>query len=279
MEIQSTNHKCTMDNRMITAIEELSLLERRLLFLFISKIRNSYEKKDGKLINKAELLDASIEYCVSARDFAEVYNMDYESAKDELMIAAKKLYAQDVSIQDEKGLIQTRYISSIKYDKTTHELKYYWAQAIIPYIHQLSAHFTSVPLQYLRTLASNYSLRLVTIAVMELNKNKGKPTKVRFMLDEIRENFKLNGKYAQAGHFLERVLLGPMEAANEDEFCGVRFTYAGSNKKVNYIKDGKKVIGIICLVEYKYKKEKDNIEGCSSVKFEEFAPFVVIDRK
>lgn len=67
----------------------MTLVEKRLIILFISKINN-----DPK---EPERVDPLKVYKIKVEEFAALYGLDLETAKDELAEGVEKLFQQELS--------------------------------------------------------------------------------------------------------------------------------------------------------------------------------------
>lgn len=154
----SSGRKVTMDNALTQAAHGLSLSEKRLVMLAVSKLNSRKPLKPGSVLPRVR---------VTAREYAETYGLDpnsgvaYEALKD----AADNLFERKITfLDDEKPLrYKVRWVSLSVYHDGEGWIELEWASTIVPYLVGLQKHFTTYQLQQASALRSIYSWRLLEL--------------------------------------------------------------------------------------------------------------------
>ena len=245
----------TVSNTFIQASYELSLVEKRLLLAFISQVDNDICKEEGKERDSLEVITSDTLYNLNVKAYSELYDINYETAKEELSEAVDKLFQKEVTYRPEEGTeVTTRWISSkVTYTKGEHIIGLKWASDIIPLISELRCNFTSYKLRFLRTLGSVHSIRLYEIFIMELNKSHKSSIELTLNVQELREILKLEHKYPLFADFMKRVILDPIQAINSDTNTNIAVSVEDANGNKLYVKKGKKVVAITFKISRKYQ--------------------------
>lgn len=241
------NYLATISNSLVYASYDLSLLEKRLLMLFISTVNNHN-------VDELPALDANVYYEINVKDYAELYGIEYKNAKEEIEQAVDRLFKQDLWYFDEDGKqIRTRWISTVvSYDKDRHSLNISLSKGIIPLISELRRSFTSYRMLYLAELDSYYSVRLYEILYSELKKSRKSVHKVQVQVLYLRQLLQVLDKYSDFNAFFTNIIEKPIEEVNQKTNICVR--YVGEDGKRLYIKNGRKVVAVGFVVSYKDKK-------------------------
>ncbi len=237
----------SISNALVCGSYTMTLLEKRLLMLFISTINND-PKNPVKL-------DCNTAYAISVKTYSDLYEIDYEAAKDELSRAVEKLYQQDLWYFDENGdQRRTRWISTLpRYNKYDHMVEIMLAPGIIPLISELSRSFTSYKITYLAGLTSFYSLRLYELFYMELKRSHKSNCKLNVSVLFLRQLFKLDKKYPDFGVMFSSVVREQIEEINQK--TDIYISYLNEYGDKMYIKEGRKVVAITFIISHKPKEK------------------------
>lgn len=244
----------SVSNDLVTASYSMTLLEKRLLILAVSYVNNAESMR--KAVTEGDI------FTIKVSDYAEIYGIEYETAKDELAAAVERLYQQDLTYVKDGKPIRTRWVSYLpNYNGSTHEVELAFSPGISPLISELSEDFSSYRLLFLAGLQSVYSIRLYWLFYKELRKSHKKMVKVYYTLDHFRCMLRLDDKYSMAGDFLRRVIKEPLDEIEKHTNISVYFTNA--ENKPMYVKQGRKIIGLYFWVQYKDKQS--NLEDNSEI--------------
>jgi plasmid replication initiation protein len=150
----------TLSNALTRAGTTLTLNEKRIVMLAISKL-SAKGRWDGvtQLVVK-----------VTAKDFAETFDIDINTAYTTLLDAVKHIYERSIHFvipKDDpkrapsKGV--TRWVSSYVYDKQTGFAIVRFTLEVTPHLTQLSKQYTRYALQQTSALRSIYSWKLLEL--------------------------------------------------------------------------------------------------------------------
>ncbi|ENH1662768.1 replication initiation protein [Escherichia coli] len=163
LERSSGERWVTMQNALIRAGQGLSLSEKRLVMLAVSTLdsRKSYRTSDIPTTR------------ITAAEYAETYNVDINTAYDQLQSGAKQLYNRSITFfepaykRNGKPLkpiqVNMRWVGEAHYHKTEGWVELYWWPRLLPYLTGIRKQFTSYQLQQASALRSMYSWRLLEL--------------------------------------------------------------------------------------------------------------------
>ena len=238
------NNLITISNNLVVARYDLEVVGKKLLLALVSKIDNNICKDEGNERDRLEIIDSANLYELTAQQYAEFCNIDLETAKDELPIAAAHLFEGKVMYnQKDGGMVTTRWISTlIQYTSETHSIKIRWSEEIIPLISELRTNFSTYKIKFLGLLASMYSIRLYEIFIMELSKSKKHAIILWLDVEYLMNIFALEGKYEKFDNFMRRVIKTPIEEINKK--TNISISFLDEYGKKLYRKQGKKVVSV-----------------------------------
>lgn len=155
-----------MDNALTQAGHGLSLSEKRLVMLAVSKLDSRKGVKLGSELPPAR---------ITAREYAEAYGLDpnsgvaYEALKD----AAKQLFNRKITFFEQgrqRGNTppkpirrDMRWVGECTYHEGAGWVELEWWKGVVPYLIGLKEHFTTYQLQQASALRSIYSWRLLEL--------------------------------------------------------------------------------------------------------------------
>ena len=148
-----SHYHASVSNKIIHAAYDLTILEKRLIYLTLGRI-NSKEK-----LSSLEL------YTCSPRDYADLLNIEVFNATTALKTACNKLYERRIFIKEGNKTIKTRWVQSVIYDDDTNEVQLRWSEDVIPYISDLKTRFTRLLLGNSFKLDSIYAARLYELCI------------------------------------------------------------------------------------------------------------------
>lgn len=283
MDGRMKNNIATLSNNVLTSCYELSMVELRLIFQFISLINNHKKQREKEI-------DVNKYYSISVEDYAELYGVPLKVAKREVDNAVGNLYDRNFIYTDmEENIIKTRWVSSIKYNKDSHTVELAWALGILPHINNLQSNFTSYKMKYIAELPSAYSFRWYTLFLMELNRNsrnlhfrelraKGKkqevkPLEVTYSIEDIRKMFVLEDKYPLIVDLKKRVIEGPIKNMVDNPQCNISII------GIAYIKSGKTITGVCFSIKFTLsetqEKFNESVEKCKEERQRRFGKNII----
>jgi plasmid replication initiation protein len=150
-----------MSNALANAGHGLSLTEKRLVMMAISKLDSV----------KATATDVNYSTVIHAREYAEAFEVEINTAYDQLQSSAKNLYERSISFfvpaYNRKGdpikpsIKKMRWVGSIKYNENEGSVQLNWWREIVPHLFNLKKQFTSYQLKQATALRCSYSWRLL----------------------------------------------------------------------------------------------------------------------
>ena len=227
-------------NRLNTVIQNLSLVELRLIQLAIVDCR---EKQEG--------LTADKPLFISAQRYADCFNVESHTAYEVLKGIEKTLFDRRFTfINERQNEVKSRWISQVEYHKGEGGISIIFTPAVVREITRIDGYetaFTKFLLEQTASLNSVYSVRLY-----ELLKQWLEAKKASFELELLRGQLGLGvNDYVRMSDFKKRVLDLAVNEINEKTDLKVSYTN---------IKQGRKIVGFNfkILEKPKPKKEKED---------------------
>jgi plasmid replication initiation protein len=194
MENQSQleSYRVYKSNSLVEASYRLNLEEQRLILASIAQL-------DSRHSGKQTIVK------VTARDYAETFDIDMKSAYQQLKTASDRLYERDIRAEDpDTGeIVRKRWVSSVKYQSKQGYVVLGFAPEVEGYLFELTERFTSYRLGSVASLKSIYAIRIYEL-IMQY-KNLGKPGR-RIDLDALRHMLVIQDKYPRFADLRKRVL-------------------------------------------------------------------------
>ncbi|OMG71401.1 RepB family plasmid replication initiator protein [Burkholderia ubonensis] len=145
-----------MSNVLTRAAHSLLLAEKRLIAACISKIDSV---PTGELARKGAWTVR-----LSAIEYAEAFEVDTNTAYDQLQSASESLFNRYIRTIKEtrKGPeeYKFRWVGGVKYHKGEGWVELHWWHEVVPHLYGLRREFTSYKLRHAAALRSVYSWRL-----------------------------------------------------------------------------------------------------------------------
>lgn len=226
------NNKVVKSHRIITALQNLSLTEMRLIQLAIIDAR---EQEAGLQPNKP--------LQIHARRYAEAFGVQIDTAYKVLSEAGKTLRSRYFKfINYRENEVETNWVQQVEYVKKEARIEIIFTVAVVDEITRLSSHFTQYDLEFIATLNSIYSVRLYELIVKWLSV---KQTDV-FDYEILRGQLGIGvNEYQRMTDFKKRVLDLAVNEINEK--TDVKVSYSQE-------KNGTKIVGFKFKVNKKSKK-------------------------
>lgn len=156
-------HLITMSNALTRAGHGLSLSEKRIVFIAISKI----DPRKPLPLNQHGIYTSRI----TAAEYAQLAECEIQTAYQALKEAAKALYQRSITFFEpaykRKGfeLVQThmRWVGKVQYHDKEGWAELFWWPEILPHLSNQTVHFSSYQLQQTTALRSTYSWKLLEL--------------------------------------------------------------------------------------------------------------------
>ena len=153
----------TMSNALTRAGHGLTLAEKRIVAAAVSKLDSRRVLKPGEVPRTK----------ITAAEYAETFEVDMNTAYDQLQGAAKQLYNRSITFYEPahkrngKPLpptrVQMRWVGEAKYQDGEGWVELAWWPRLLPHLTGLKRQFTSYQLQQASALRSVYSWRLLEL--------------------------------------------------------------------------------------------------------------------
>ena len=212
------------DNRLLSASYSLELVERRLLFLAITKLTN-----ETKHIT------------INLNEFREFYGYSTSGMNFKVLeIYTKELFNKAIYTLDGTNRRYTRWITDIIFIDNTKDVVIKLNPDLFPYFLDVKKNYTAYFLDETSRLKSIYSIRLYEH--LKRFKNTGF---FKISVDNYRELHDLKNKYGEYRDVKKRTIIPAIKEINEKSKYQVDF---------NEIKKGRKVD----FLEFKFVKKINN---------------------
>lgn len=228
------------DNALIEASHKLSETEQRLILLAIIKGR--------EFCDNVELLKGK-ELTIHADDYIQAFSVDRTTAYRVIKKAVVDLYRAEwgykyINKKGETVVRYERFTQSAEYVENGAEVKFRFADAIIPMLVELERNFTSYEIKQIADLQSRYAMRLYEFLI------RFKTSKILIItLDDLRFRLGLlEHEYPRMGDFKKRVLEQAIKEINEHTDIIVKYE---QHKK------GRTITGFTFTFKYKDKPKTE----------------------
>lgn len=153
----------TMSNALTRAGHGLTLAEKRIVASAVSKLDSRTPLPPGEVPRTR----------ISAAEYAETFQVDMDTAYNQLHSAAKQLYKRSITFYEPAfkrngkplppTMVQMRWVGSVKYQEGEAWVELSWWPDLLRHLLGLKAQFTSYQLQQASALRSTYSWKLLEL--------------------------------------------------------------------------------------------------------------------
>jgi len=160
---EDTQTKVSMSNRLARSAQGLSLSEKRIVALALATV-------DSK--STSRLAEATTELGwrtkIKAHDYADAFNIDTNTAYDQLKAASDRLLDrmviyEDIDKRGKPRLNKIRWVSAARYTAGDGVIELNFTSDIAPHLLGLRSHFTSYKLKHAASFESVYAWRLFEV--------------------------------------------------------------------------------------------------------------------
>lgn len=147
-------------NKLIEASYRLDLVEQRIILMAITTARET-----GAGITSDTFLE------IKALDFSNTFDLDVNTAYDQLKNASDTLFNRWVMIREPDPVtgkpseLKTRWVSAIRYVNSAGIIRIQFSACVVPYITRLESNFTSYTIASISKMTSTYAIRLFELLV------------------------------------------------------------------------------------------------------------------
>lgn len=163
LERPSEERWVTMSNALTRAGHGLTLAEKRIVATAVSKLDSRSLHKLGEVPRTK----------ITAAEYAETFDVDMNTAYDQLQAASKTLYGRSITFYEpafkrngkplKPTRVQMRWVGSVKYQEGEGWVELAWWPDLMRHITGLRQQFTSYQLQQASALRSTYSWKLLEL--------------------------------------------------------------------------------------------------------------------
>jgi plasmid replication initiation protein len=153
----------TMSNALTRAGHGLTLAEKRIVAAAVSKLDSRRALQPGEVPRTR----------ITAAEYAETFEVDLNTAYDQLQAAAKQLYSRSITFYEpahkrrgktlELTKVQMRWVGSVKYQEGEGCVELAWWPDLLRHLIGLRRQFTTYQLQQTSALRSAYSWKLLEL--------------------------------------------------------------------------------------------------------------------
>ena len=153
----------SMSNALTRAGHGLTLAEKRIVGCALSKMDSRKPIQPGTVPTTR----------ITATEYAEAFEVDMDTAYNQLQDAAKQLYNRSITFYEAASKrsgkplpptrVQMRWVGQVKYQKGEGWVELHWWPALLPQLIGLRQKFTMYQLQQASALRSVYSWRLLEL--------------------------------------------------------------------------------------------------------------------
>ena len=182
----------TQDNQLVTACYRMTLTEKRLLLLGISKVDSSKMPSRG----------APLEFDITVAEWRSHFGDDSRSVYKDLDAASKRLMRRQVFLRGRQtGDQLVQWVDRCQYHPGEARISIRFGWTISHYLGGLLEQFTKVDLLSIRALNSFHSIRLYELLV------QFRSTGYRIIsLDELRDVLELGPAYSRFADLKRRII-------------------------------------------------------------------------
>ena len=154
----------TMSNALTRAGHGLTLAEKRVVMMAVSKLDSMKVMHPGEMLPSVK---------ITAAEYAETYEVDPNTAYEALQGAAKNLFERKLTFYEPAHkrngkplpptMVQMRWVGSVKYQKGEGWVELAWWPDLLRHLIGLKAQFTTYQLQQASALRSAYSWKLLEL--------------------------------------------------------------------------------------------------------------------
>ncbi|MGV0949613.1 MAG: replication initiation protein [Azonexus sp.] len=219
-----TSPLVTQANQVVEASYKLTLAEKRLILLILTKIESHPDRP-------AAMADTRIE--VYAADVIEHIGLPKNKAYEMLKESAEKLAERWIIIDrpdpENPSLIRTktRWVSAIDYLPDEGRLSLYLAPKVVPYLTQLAGEFVRYRINHVAGMSSVYAIRLYELLLQWLSEGKRDVE-----IEWLKEAFQIPECYSRLFNLKKRVIDPAVEQVNTHSDLHVSYTQRKRGREV-----------------------------------------------
>ena len=221
----------TMSNALTRAGHGLSLPEKRIVFIAISKMN----PRKPLPLNQFGIHTSKI----TAAEYAELAQCEIQTAYQALKEAAKAFYSRSITFFEPAhkrkggGLVQVhmRWVGEVKYYEKEGWAELHWWPEVLPHLSGLSKHFSSYQLQQATALRSTYSWKLLEL--LNRFKNSGW---AEYTIEDFFTSMDAPPSLQDFGQLRRRVIEPAVKELNEKDGWKISWTPIKAGRRVKAVR-------------------------------------------
>src|SRR5690554_1314436 len=212
-------------NAVIEASYRLSVMEQRVILAAISQIRRD------------QVVTDDVMYELNVSTLRELSGTKSKAIYTDLKDAVNHLYERSIIIEKQPNgsegsakKLKTRWIQSAIYSDDEGTIKLRFSKDIVPYLNQLSSHFTSYALADVIQLTSAHSYRLYELLIQYREMGKRK-----ISVEDLRRWLDLGDKYGAVYDLKKRVIDPAIRQIKEKTPYTVEYSQKKTGRTVTHL--------------------------------------------
>jgi plasmid replication initiation protein len=238
------NHVVVISNQLIDSCYSLGIVEKRVLWLLLSRIPANVERNEGVAPITAESW-----LTISVEDYSRLAEITISKAYEQVKEAAESLNDRVITlkgIDTPRGTIRLHWLSECKFVPETYTVKGLISPSMLPYLTDLKEKFAQLELDDAFGITSRHSWKLFDF----FYKYKGTPCRaVELSIEEIHALLDIDegDSYCLYKNLKGKILLPSFRELSDKYLCHVTMEELKIGKRViaikfNFILDTKQII-------------------------------------
>ena len=222
----------TMSNALTRAGHGLTLAEKRVVMMAVSKLDSMKVMHPGEMLPSVK---------ITAAEYAETYEVDPNTAYEALQGAAKNLFERKLTFYEPAHkrngkplpptMVQMRWVGSVKYQKGEGWVELAWWPDLLRHLIGLKAQFTTYQLQQASALRSAYSWKL-----LELLTRFQSTGKAEYTIEDFKASMDAPPSLSDFGQVKRRIIDPAVKELTEKDGWLIQWEAIKAGRKVKAIR-------------------------------------------
>lgn len=232
LERPSGERWVTMSNALTRAGHGLTLSEKRIVAAAVSKLDSRRALLPGSEVPRTR---------ITALEYAETFQVDLNTAYDQLQEAAKHLYSRSINFYEPAykrngkplppTLVQMRWVGSVKYQQGEGWVELDWWPHLLRHLLGLKQQFTTYQLQQASALRSVYSWKL-----LELLSRFQSTGKAEYAIDDFKASMNAPPSLSDFAQIKRRIIEPAVKELQEKDGWQIQWEPLKTGRKVTSIR-------------------------------------------
>ena len=215
-------------NALVEASFRLSIYEQRIILAAIAQIRRDQPLTDQHL------------YRVTAKQIADLSDTQIEGTYVLMKDAVERLFERRVQLHRKPNggpprVLQTRWVPAVEYIEQEGAVGLQFATRMLPYLVQLSEHFTRYALADVGRMTSGYAIRFYELVVQWRGTEKHGKGERLIEIEWLREALQLEGKFKPIGDLKRWVIEPSIKQINKHTPLKAEWEQRKTGRKITHI--------------------------------------------